>query len=89
MKLCKGCRELHRRVRQAARDAGRIASKSVRSGQTLSRPLADKRRAVCAQCDALNPSSGMCADCGCYIKVKSLLVEAECPRGKWPGRQNG
>lgn len=43
---------------------------------------ADERYAICAQCPKLL-STGICQECGCFMKAKTALPNAECPLGHW------
>lgn len=41
-----------------------------------------ERLAICAACEE---KQGLrCKKCGCYLSVKAVLKEAECPLRKWP-----
>lgn len=41
----------------------------------------DRRYAVCKECDSF--SAGRCKECGCFMKVKSLLAGMTCRLDKW------
>ena len=36
----------------------------------------------CRACDRLTPAF-TCKECGCFMKAKVKLSQAECPLGKW------
>ena len=42
---------------------------------------ARQRLDTCAQCE--HNKYGLCTSCGCVIKAKVWLLNAECPQGKW------
>lgn len=63
---------LHRLELWANRDLNRLAT------------LAHARMAACSVCPHYNRSlPGVCGQCGCFMPVKTQLVEAKCPLGKW------
>ncbi len=41
----------------------------------------DARRAICEVCT--KNSLGICKECGCVIKAKTMAEDAECPLKKW------
>jgi hypothetical protein len=51
----------------------------------------DQRTQTCVSCDkfALMPISKAmkCIECGCFIRMKVALTNAECPLGKWGAYQ--
>ena len=44
---------------------------------------ASKRFEICKQCPELVNLTKQCKKCGCFMSMKVLLAEAECPIGKW------
>jgi hypothetical protein len=48
----------------------------------VSKDVAQKRNAMCRNCNHLNPDLKMCKVCGCFIPVKTKLV-GSCPLKKW------
>lgn len=38
---------------------------------------------ICERCDHYNQITTQCEECGCFMKVKTLIQSAECPIGKW------
>lgn len=44
-----------------------------------------RRLTICKECPSLTPAKlgWKCADCGCYVKPKSLIPQQKCPLGKW------
>ena len=45
--------------------------------------LAAERYSICLDCPMLINISKQCKKCGCFMKVKSQLLHATCPIGKW------
>lgn len=45
------------------------------------------RRRACLACPALRKPSiavpARCAECGCIVRLKSVVLGEECPRGMW------
>ena len=51
-------------------------------------PRADKekieaRLAVCNDCYFFNKKVNRCRKCGCFMNLKTTLLQAKCPEGKW------
>jgi hypothetical protein len=42
----------------------------------------DRRMSICKKCDQFC-SFQRCAHCGCLMTLKAMLLESECPEGKW------
>ena len=38
---------------------------------------------ICKGCDFFRPKTQTCQKCGCFMKAKSMLLNAKCPIGKW------
>jgi len=45
--------------------------------------LAEKRLAVCKQCERYNEKNHTCRECGCYMKIKAYVPIFKCPLHKW------
>jgi hypothetical protein len=43
----------------------------------------NKRMAICETCPSLLKATHQCKECGCFMKLKTKLKNAECPLGKW------
>jgi hypothetical protein len=43
----------------------------------------DKRMAICETCPSLLKVTHQCKECGCFMKIKVKLKEAQCPLQKW------
>jgi hypothetical protein len=41
------------------------------------------RMEICNKCEHLDKTLYTCNKCGCFMKAKTLLVNSECPIGKW------
>jgi hypothetical protein len=41
------------------------------------------RYSICESCEYLRQKTKQCKLCGCFMKMKVKLLEAECPAGKW------
>lgn len=48
----------------------------------------DKRYNLCKSCDHFVKLTTQCTKCGCIMKVKTTLLKAECPIGKWGKEEN-
>lgn len=53
-----------------------------------SKPRADEdiiqqRLEICNSCVFLNKRTVTCKKCGCFMKLKTTLLQAKCPVGKW------
>ncbi len=49
----------------------------------VSSDIADKRYSICISCPKIVPVTRQCLECGCFMKIKTTLPNAECPIGKW------
>ena len=45
--------------------------------------IAEARYEICLDCPFLIKMSKQCKKCGCFMAVKTKLMEAVCPIGKW------
>ena len=45
--------------------------------------LSDERLTICYECPRLFKRTMTCKECGCFLKIKTLLKDQECPLGKW------
>lgn len=45
--------------------------------------LIEDRLEICKACPALRKTTMQCTKCGCFMKLKTTLVAASCPIGKW------
>lgn len=45
--------------------------------------LIESRLKICNTCEWFNKRLVKCRQCGCFMKLKSTLKQAECPIGKW------
>jgi hypothetical protein len=43
----------------------------------------EKRMKICLECDHLNKLIHQCKECGCFMNLKTKLINAKCPIGKW------
>jgi hypothetical protein len=44
---------------------------------------ATARMDICELCPSLLGATHQCKECGCFMKLKTKLKNAECPLGKW------
>jgi len=51
--------------------------------ENIDKNLAKNRQSICDNCPFYDNASKTCAECGCYMPKKTLLVNSECPLGKW------
>jgi len=42
-----------------------------------------QRLEICVSCDRLQKNIYMCKECGCFMKIKAMFPESECPLHKW------
>lgn len=45
--------------------------------------VADARYEICLGCDRLSPITRQCAECRCFMVVKTRFASSVCPLGKW------
>lgn len=45
--------------------------------------LAKERLKVCEPCEHFTKMSRQCKLCGCFMDMKTKLLRATCPAGKW------
>ena len=38
---------------------------------------------VCGGCEFLRKPLMQCSQCGCFVRIKSMVPKGECPKGKW------
>jgi len=48
-----------------------------------SEEVVDTRYSICKQCPEFIKLTTQCKKCGCVMKAKTKLKDAECPIGKW------
>ena len=41
------------------------------------------RLEICKACEYFRPKTETCRKCGCFMKLKTTLVNAKCPIDKW------
>lgn len=49
----------------------------------VSDTIAHDRMSICSSCPEFIKITGQCKKCGCVMKLKTLLKQAQCPIGKW------
>lgn len=49
----------------------------------VSQDVADERYEICKSCEFCLPVIRQCIKCGCFMKFKTTLPNADCPEGKW------
>ena len=47
------------------------------------RELIESRLAVCNTCPFFFKQLQKCRKCGCFMKLKTTLIQAKCPEGHW------
>jgi len=45
--------------------------------------VAKSRLEICRTCEYFRPKTETCRKCGCFMKAKTMLLNAKCPIGKW------
>ena len=48
----------------------------------VEKDIAESRYAICKACPFFLPTT-QCSKCGCFMKAKTKLKDAECPIHKW------
>jgi hypothetical protein len=43
----------------------------------------EKRLEICRKCEHFKPDSSRCGVCGCFMKIKTALAVADCPKSYW------
>ena len=43
----------------------------------------EERYDICKECPHFKPKLKRCEVCGCFMKLKTKLMFARCPEGKW------
>lgn len=49
----------------------------------VSEVVQKERFSICEKCPLLNTAMKTCAECGCFMTLKTKLPNASCPIGKW------
>lgn len=72
-------------IKNAAQSTFKVVKNKLIRQQSIliSIDIRNKRFSVCQSCDLFNHDNGRCNECGCFMKVKSLLSAMECPLDKW------
>ena len=52
-------------------------------GKHIDQETAQARLDICGQCDRLISVTKQCRECGCIMPMKTRLIGATCPLGKW------
>lgn len=52
-------------------------------GNYTEEEMADARMDICNSCDRLIQMTKQCRECGCFMVMKTKLINASCPLGKW------
>ena len=45
--------------------------------------LIERRLAICNECPFFNKTFMKCRICGCFMKLKTTLLDASCPDHRW------
>ena len=43
----------------------------------------ETRLNICRACDRFIQATSQCKECGCFMKIKTRIKDAECPLGYW------
>jgi hypothetical protein len=49
----------------------------------IGKEKSQERLNICKACPRLFKPTLTCKECGCFMKVKTTLEGATCPKGKW------
>lgn len=56
----------------------------LKSSTSYASPYQEQERyGMCESCEHFRQKTKQCKLCGCFMKMKVKLLEAECPIGKW------
>ena len=58
------------------------------STEYVNKDIAQSRYDICKECPFLLPTK-QCSKCGCFMKAKVKLANAECPEHKWGKASQG
>jgi len=53
------------------------------STEMASDELQEKRYSICKSCPKFINSTSQCRECGCFMAMKTSLLQATCPLNKW------
>lgn len=45
--------------------------------------LSKSRLSICEKCPRFYKKTATCLECGCFMKIKTLLKGSNCPLDKW------
>lgn len=51
--------------------------------------IAELRFNICKSCEFLTKTTNQCTKCGCLMHLKTKLIAASCPIGKWGPASEG
>lgn len=60
---------------------------ALKKNNRVSDEIASKRYNICFSCDFFIKTTTQCRKCGCFMKIKTTILDAECPINKW-GKEN-
>jgi hypothetical protein len=55
----------------------------ARAGFPTSSDISKQRMDICRKCYFYNKPSGRCNHCGCYLELKTKMLNQKCPIDKW------
>jgi hypothetical protein len=50
--------------------------------------MSERRLSICNDCPRFFKTTKTCLECGCFMKVKTLMSSSSCPIGRW-GKEEG
>ena len=45
--------------------------------------ISQKRETICGGCTYNSKELNKCNECGCFLHLKTRVLDEECPKGKW------
>lgn len=79
---------LRERILNARDAAQRVITRALHGDSVaVSKDEAEKRLAICQQCEFYRTSDGACSECGCFIRLKAKLASEACPLNKWSAEE--
>lgn len=75
---------LYKKLDNATHAAFR-AGKAVAAGEVLFVETSERvrRKSICSQCEYAVNGKQVCAQCGCFLALKTTLSTETCTEGKW------
>ena len=60
-----------------------VVSHASNNFKLVTDDILNNRRDICVKCDKFNAANITCAECGCYLLIKTEWASEKCPLDKW------